>query len=338
VGLILIVPLGDLVNRRLLIVAGCVISAAALVGVAMSSSPQTFLLASGLVGVSSVVQQVINAYAAALSSKDMRGRIIGIVTSGVVFGVLLARTVSGALADVLDWRAVYGMSAVLMLVLALVLARALPSEMSRPTVSYGHLVSSVVTLTIREPVFRSRALITLLIFGGFGALWGSIALPLTSVPWQLSTTEVGLFGLVGAAGAIGAARAGALADKGRAQRVTGFSLALFTVSWAPIACLPNSLIPLIIGIVFLNMAGQAISVANQHLIVEIDPSASSQLIGGNTVYYAGGTGGGALAATVAYSTWGWGAVCILGAGLSLLALLTWAGHQIRSLTRGQTGG
>ena len=332
-GLILIVPLGDLINRRLLIVAGCVIAAAALISVAVSPGPQMFLIASGVVGVASVVQQVINAYAAALSSPEMRGRILGIVTSGVVFGVLLARTVSGVLADVLDWRSVYVFSAILMLGLALVLARVLPPENTRSAVPYGRLVTSVVTLTLHERVFRVRALITLLIFAGFGALWGSMALPLTTAPWHLSTTEVGLFGLVGAAGAVGAARAGALADRGRAQWVTGITLVLFAISWAPIAWLPNSLIVLIIGIVVLNLAGQAISVTNQLLIVEIDPTASSQLIGGNTVYYAIGTGGGAIAATTVYSAWGWVAVCILGAGLSTLALLIWAGDRISAKPR-----
>jgi predicted MFS family arabinose efflux permease len=332
-GLILIVPLGDLVNRRLLIVAGCVIAAAALISVAVSPGPQMFLIASGVVGVASVVQQIINAYAAALSGPAMRGRILGIVTSGVVFGVLLARTVSGVLADVLDWRSVYVFSAILMLGLALVLARVLPPENTRSAVPYGRLVTSVVTLTLHERVFRVRALITLLIFAGFGALWGSMALPLTTAPWHLSTTEVGLFGLVGAAGAVGAARAGALADRGRAQWVTGITLVLFAISWAPIAWLPNSLLVLIIGIVVLNLAGQAISVTNQLLIVEIDPTASSQLIGGNTVYYAIGTGGGAIAATTVYSAWGWVAVCILGAGLSTLALLIWAGDRISAKPR-----
>jgi predicted MFS family arabinose efflux permease len=335
-GLILIVPLGDLVNRRLLIVAGCVIAAAALVSVAVSPGPQMFLIASGVVGVASVVQQIINAYAAALSSPAMRGRILGIVTSGVVFGVLLARTVSGVLADILDWRSVYVFSAILMLGLAVVLARKLPAENTRTAVPYRRLATSVVALTLHERVFRVRALITLLIFAGFGALWGSMALPLSTAPWHLSTTEVGLFGLVGAAGAVGAARAGALADRGRAQWVTGITLVLFAVSWAPIAWLPNSLIVLIVGIVILNLAGQAISVTNQLLIVEIDPAASSQLIGGNTVYYAVGTGGGAIAATTVYSAWGWGAVCILGAGLSTLALLIWAGDRISAKPRRTT--
>ena len=129
---------------------------------------------------------------------------------------------------------------------------------------------------------------------------------------------------------------GALADRGRAQWVTGITLVLFAISWAPIAWLPNSLIVLVIGIVVLNLAGQAISVTNQLLIVEIDPTASSQLIGGNTVYYAIGTGGGAIAATTVYSAWGWSAVCILGAGLSAPALLIRAGDRISAIPRRTT--
>ncbi|GAA1181413.1 MFS transporter [Pseudonocardia alaniniphila] len=336
-GLILIVPLGDLINRRLLIVAGCVIAAAALVAVAVSPGSLMFLIASAVVGVVSVVQQVINAYAAVLSSPESRGRILGIVTSGVVFGVLLARTVSGVLADALGWRSIYVVSALLMLGLALVLARKLPPETSRGAVSYRRLITSVVTLTIHERAFRVRSLITLLVFAGFGALWGSVALPLTAAPWHLSTTEVGLFGLAGVAGAIGASRAGTLADRGRAQWVTGVALVLFAVSWAPIGWLPHSLVPLIIGIVILNFAGQAISVINQHLIVAIDPTASSRLIGSNTVYYAIGTGGGAIAATTAYSASGWSAVCILGAGLTTLAFLIWAVDRISATRRAPAG-
>jgi predicted MFS family arabinose efflux permease len=332
-GLILIVPLGDLINRRVLIVAGCVVAAVALVAVAVSPGPLMFLIASGIVGVASVVQQVIIAYSAVLSSPELRGRVLGIVTSGVVIGILLARTVSGLLADALDWRSVYVVSAVLMLGLGAVLARRLPPELTRSPVSYRRLITSVVTLTLHERVFRVRSLITLFMFAGFGALWGSLALPLTAAPWHLSTSEIGLFGLVGAAGAFGAARAGTLADRGRAQWVTGITLVLFAASWLPIAWLPHSLIPLVVGIVVIDLAGQAIHVTNQHLIVAIDPNASSRLIGSNMVYFAVGTGGGAIGATVAYSTWGWGAVCVFGAGLSVMALLIWAVDRV-SVTRG----
>jgi predicted MFS family arabinose efflux permease len=195
-------------------------------------------------------------------------------------------------------------------------------------VSYRRLITSVVTLTLHERVFRVRSLITLFMFAGFGALWGSLALPLTAAPWHLSTSEIGLFGLVGAAGAFGAARAGTLADRGRAQWVTGITLVLFAASWLPIAWLPHSLIPLVVGIVVIDLAGQAIHVTNQHLIVGIDPNASSRLIGSNMAYYSVGFGGGAVAATASYSAWGWGAVCIVGAGFSLLALLIWGADRI----------
>ncbi|MEV6638612.1 MFS transporter [Amycolatopsis sp. NPDC051371] len=328
-GLLLIVPLGDLLNRRILIPAGSVIAAVALVAVAVSPGPVTFFVASGVVGLATVVQQVIIAYSAVVSDPRSRGRILGIVTSGVVIGILLARTVSGLLSDAFGWRSVYVVSALLMLGVALVLGLRLPPELpDRPRVSYRRLITSVFTLTAHERVFRVRSLITLFMFAGFGALWGSMALPLSAAPWHLSTSAVGLFGLVGAAGAIGAARAGALADRGRAQWVTGITLALFAVSWLPIAWLPHSLVPLLAGIVVIDFAGQAVHVTNQHLIVGIDPNSSSRLIGSNMAYYSVGFGGGAVSATTVYSTWGWGAVCVLGAGFSVVALLVWAVDRI----------
>ncbi|MEV6607017.1 MFS transporter [Kutzneria sp. NPDC051319] len=328
-GLILIVPLGDLVNRRMLIPIGSVITAAALLATAAAPTAVTFFIASGVVGLATVVQQVIIAYSAVLSSPESRGRVLGIVTSGVVIGILLARTIAGLLSDALGWRSVFVVSAGLMLGVALVLGLKLPPERpDRPQVSYRRLVTSVFTLTVRERVFRVRSLITLFMFAGFGALWGSMALPLSGPPWHMSTSTVGLFGLVGAAGAFGAARAGALADRGRAQLVSGVTLVLFTVSWLPIAWLPQTLIPLLVGIVVIDFAGQAIHVTNQHLIVGLDPNASSRLIGSNMVYYSIGFGGGAVAATFTYSAWGWAAVCVLGAGFSGLALLVWAVDRI----------
>jgi predicted MFS family arabinose efflux permease len=292
---------------------------------AVSPNALIFFIASLVLGLAAVVTQVIIAYAAVLSSPESRGRVIGIVTSGVVIGILLARTVSGILADPFGWRSVYIVSAVLMVAIALVLARRLPPELAgRNAVSYRRLITSVVTLTVQDRVFRVRGLITLFMFAGFGALWGSIALPLSAEPWHMSTTEIGLFGLAGAAGAFGAARAGALADRGLAQWVSGITLVLFAVSWALIGFLPHSLIPLIIGILVIDLAGQAIHVTNQQLIVAIDPNSSSRLIGSNMVFFALGTGGGALAATVTHDGFGWIGVCVLGAAFSVIALMIWA--------------
>ncbi|MGB8406620.1 MAG: MFS transporter [Mycobacterium sp.] len=334
-GLVLIVPLGDLVNRRRLIVTLSVIAAVALVLVALSTTALVFFVASGIVGLVTGVVQLITAYAAGLSAPEARGRVVGIVTSGVVIGILLARTASGLLADAYGWRSVYVLSAALMAVLALVLVRVLPDDrVARTRLSYGALITSVVTLTIGERLFRTRSLIALFMFGGFGAVWGSMALPLADAPWHLSSGQIGLFGIVGAVGALGAARAGRLADRGLAQWVSGATLVLYTASWALIAYTPQSLVLLTAGVVILDFAGQALHVTNQHLIVDLDPDAASRLLGSYMVYYSLGTGAGAIAATSLYSAVGWGAVSVLGAGLSVLALTVWAADRLRHRQRG----
>ncbi len=329
-GLILMVPLGDLTNRRILIVAQSLAAAVALVVAGLARQPVLFFVAIGLVGVFSVVVQVIVAYAAVLSAPETRGRIVGIVTSGVVIGILLARTVSGLLADLFGWRSVYLVSAVLMTVLAVTLARLLPRDTAvRERPSYGQLAISVFMLTVRQRVFRVRSLITLFMFAASGALWGSMALPLSAAPWYLSTTQLGLFGVVGAVGALGAAKAGEWGDRGLGEWVSGIALVLLTLSWAPMVLTEHSLVPLVLGVLVLDLAGTAIHVTNQNMIVDLDPAAGSRLIGSYMVYYSIGEGGGALAATSVYDAWGWSAVCLLGAGLSAAALLVWAVDRLR---------
>lgn len=328
-GLVLIVPLGDLVNRRTLIVTQALVAATGLVTAGLAQDATVFFVAIAVVGLVSVVVQVIVAYAAMLSTPEQRGRVVGLVTSGVVIGILLARTASGIVAGLFGWRAIFVVSSALMLLLALILGRLLPPDrIPRTRVPYARSISSVVTLTTRDRVFRVRSLIGLFLFGGFGAVWGSMALPLAAAPWYLPAGRIGLFGVVGAAGALGAARAGQLADRGRAELVTGVALVLLTLSWAAIQAAPYSLILLCAGIVVLDLAGQALHVTNQHLIVRTDPAASSRIIGSYMVYYSIGTGGGAIAATSLYGLAGWSAVSVLGAALSALALLVWTADQI----------
>jgi len=241
----------------------------------------------------------------------------------------MARTASGLIADLLGWRAVYFLSAALMLAMAVTLGRLLPPDrIPRERVPYPVLVSSVVTLAARDRTFRVRALLGFLMFGGFGAVWGSIALPLAAAPWHLSAGRIGLFGVAGAAGAVSAGRAGRLADHGRAQWVTGISLVLLIVSWAATRAAPYSLALLAVGVVVLDFAGQALHVTSQHLIVAGNLAASSRTIAGYMVFYSVGTGSGAVAATSLYGAAGWGAVSVLGAGLSALALLVWATDRL----------
>jgi predicted MFS family arabinose efflux permease len=333
-GLILIVPLGDLVDRRRLIVAQGLLASVGLVTAGFATDMAVFFAASAVVGLVCVVVQVIVAYAAATAGPGRRGAVVGFVTSGVVIGILLARTASGLIADLLGWRAVYFISAGLMLALALTLGRLLPpDDAPKKPASYPALIASAVTLTARDRTFRVRSLIALFMFGAFGTVWGSIALPLAAAPWHLSAGQIGLFGIVGVAGALGASRAGRLADRGRAQWVTGACLVLLIASWAATRAAPYSLPLLAVGILVLDFAGQALHVTSQHLIIAANPAASSRIIGSYMTFYSVGTGGGAIAATSLYSLAGWGAVSVLGAGLSALALLVWAVDRLRPVSQ-----
>ncbi len=325
-GLFFLVPLGDVLDRRRLIVAQLLLLAVALTAVGTAGDAALLLVGLATVGLLAVVTQTLVAFAASLAPPGERGRVVGLVTSGVVTGILLARTVSGVLADLAGWRSVYLSSAVLTCVLALALHRRLPSRGggTPPVTGYGRLLRSTVTLFARERLLRVRALLALLIFAAFSTLWSSVALPLSAPPLALSHTEIGAFGLAGAAGALAAGAAGRLNDRGLAQRTTGIGLALLTVSWLPLAFTRHSLWALAAGVVVLDLAVQAVHVTNQTLIHALHPEAGSRLIGGYMVFYSIGSASGALAATALYAAAGWTAVCALGAGTSLLALLLWA--------------
>ncbi len=324
-GLIFIVPLGDLIDRRRLIVGQTALSSIALVVV--GSAPNAAVLLEGMVmvGLLAVVIQVLVAFAATLAAPAERGRAIGTVTSGVVSGILLARFFSGVLADIGGWRSVYLTSAALMLGMAGLLYRILPRHFHKAVSgsSYPSLLRSTVALFVEEPVLRVRAVFALLIFATFSIFWTSIVLPLSAPPFALSHATIGLLGIAGVAGALAARGAGRLADRGWAQRTIGVSLALMLAAWFPIAWLDHSLWLLVAGVIMLDLAVQAVHVTNQSLIVATRPEAYSRLIGGYMVFYSVGTACGSIASTMVYAEAGWAGVCVLGAGVSAGALLFW---------------
>lgn len=196
------------------------------------------------------------------------------------------------------------------------------------SLSYWQLLRSVLTLFAEERVLRVRAVLALLIFAAFSILWTSLVLPLSAPPFSLSHTAIGAFGLAGAAGALAAARAGRLADRGFGQRTTGIALALLLISWLAIRYGDQSLFPLIIGIILLDLAVQAVHVTNQSMILSIRPEARSRLTAGYMVFYSIGSAAGSIASTSIYAYAGWGGVCWLGAGVSAIALLFWAATRL----------
>ncbi|WP_371868167.1 MFS transporter [Duganella levis] len=335
-ALVLLVPLGDLLPRRRLMLAQLVTLAVALVGVCLASGTVSLMagmLAVGMLG--TAMTQGLIAYAASVAAEDERGRVVGAAQSGVVAGLLLARVFAGLVADQAGWRGVYAASAAIMLALALLLWRALPVQVAAdaapqreggapasPPQSYLRLLASVFSLLWRNRVLQVRGMIALLMFAVFGTFWSALVFLMSAPPYSYSHTTIGAFGLVGLAGALAAARAGRWADRGRAQHTSGIALTLMLLSWLPLAFAPHSLIALLIGILALDLAVQALHVTNQSLILR-SGTEHSRLIGGYMLFYAIGSGAGALAATNVYAMAGWSGVCLLGGGLSLGALLFW---------------
>lgn len=323
-GLLFIVPLGDLVNRKRLILTQVLLSAVALAAVGAAQQWLTLLGAMIVMGLLAVVVQVLVAYAAVLATPSQRGHAVGTVTSGIVLGILLARFTSGLIADIAGWRAVYFVSSGLMLTIAAVLWKVVPvTAPPRHQDSYLALMSSLFKLFITERTLRARGLLALLIFAAFSVLWTSMVLPLSAPPLSLSHTAIGMFGLAGVAGALAASRAGRWADQGLGQRVTGISLGLLTLSWLPIMFAETSLIALVCGVVLLDFAVQAVHVTNQSLIFAARPDAQSRMVGAYMCFYSVGSALGAAAATQVYALWGWIAVSLLGALISATALVLW---------------
>ncbi|QFY09726.1 MFS transporter [Nonomuraea phyllanthi] len=326
-GLVLLVPLGDVVDRRRLIAVHLALTAVGSILTASASAAWLTFAGLATAGVFAVVVQITVTYAASVSPPAERGRNIGFVTSGVVVGILGARVVTGTLAEMWGWRSVYALLAVLSLGLAALVLLALPPEQrpDRPA-GYGRALVALGGL-FGQRVFLTRGLIAFFLFASFGTLWSGLSLPLADAPWRMGETQVGLFGIAGLAGALGAARAGRWADAGRAAPVTGLALTLLILSWAATAQLPWSLGLLVAGIVLLDLAVQAVHVSNQHLLTAAYPDRTSSVIGGYMVFYSLGSALGAAATTAVFTAHGWAGASLLGAGFAACALAVWAADR-----------
>ncbi|GGP33027.1 MFS transporter [Streptomyces libani subsp. rufus] len=325
IGLVLLVPLGDVVaGRRRLIAVHLTVTATGLFVTAAAPAAWTAFAGLALAGMFAVVVQTTVAYAATVSPPAERGRTIGVVTSGVVVGILGARFVTGVLAQVWGWRSVYTVLGVLALTLAALVLRALPPEDGfRRPVGYRQAVVSLGGL-FGQRLFLTRGLIAFFLFASFGTLWSGLSLPLAHAPWHLSESRIGLFGIAGLAGALGAARAGRWADAGRAVPVSGLALVLLIASWGATAQLSRSLWLLAVGIVVLDFAVQVVHVSNQHVLTTAHPERTSSVIGGYMVFYSLGSALGAAATTSALTSHGWAASSLLGAAFAACALIVWA--------------
>ncbi|MEV4068035.1 MFS transporter [Nonomuraea dietziae] len=331
-GLILLVPLGDLVERRRLAVILYALTALFLLVSATAATGPILLAGTVLTALTSVAAQVIVPFAATLADPAERGKVVGTVMTGLLLGLLLARTASGALSELGGWRTVYFVNAGLMLLMAVLLRVYLPRLHTRAGLNYPALLRSIFTLLREEPVLRWRAGIGALALGSFSVLWTALTFLLVQQPYGWSESSIGLFGLVGAAGALTATIAGRLADRGHVQAVTAAGTMLMLASWLPLAAGARSLIWLLIGVIVLDLAQQAVLNSNQNVIYALRPEARNRINSAYmTSYFIGGAIGSALTSLV-WVAHGWNGVVILGATLSAGTLALWTLERLTTRT------
>ena len=331
-GLILLLPLGDLFERRRLITTLAAITVAGLAAAAVAPSVGLFMVAAGVIGLASVMAQLLVPFAATLAPETDRGRVVGNVMSGLILGILLARTFSGLVSQVAGWRAVYVIAAVLMLVQTVVLYVRLPRFRQSAGLRYPRLLASVLALAREEPVLRRRALYGIFSFATFSILWTTLAFLLAGSHYGFSDGIIGLFGLVGAAGALTASVVGHYTDRGWVYWLTGSTNFLMLAGFAFLWLGGHSLAALLAGIVLLDIGSQGLHISNQSEIYRLSPRARNRI---NAFYMMScflGAAAGSASAALAYDRWGWPGTCALGALVSVASVARWATDQQRPVT------
>ncbi|WAL69385.1 MFS transporter [Amycolatopsis cynarae] len=322
-GMLFLVPLGDRLEKRGLIIALLAVTTVALVVAGTATAFPVLLAASLVSGATSVVAQIVVPLAASLADDQARGRIVGRVMSGLLTGILLSRTISAFVSDLAGWRVVYLGSAGLTVLLAVALWAALPAHAATTRLPYHAVLASTVRLVRTHPSLVRRGLYQATMFGAFSAFWTTVSFVLTGEGFGYSETGVGLFALVGAAGAAVAPLAGHWADRNLTRGITGAAFAVAAAGAALAGFGQHSVVLLALAAILIDMAVQTTLILGQHTIYGLDPAARARL---NSVFIATFFLGGALGSqvgSIAFHAAGWTAVSILAAILPVLGLLYW---------------
>jgi predicted MFS family arabinose efflux permease len=319
IGLAFILPLGDIFPRRWLVPAVLMITFVGLLISAFAPNVAVLVAITFVVGLGSVAAQLLVPMAASLSPDHERGRVVGMVMSGLLLGILLARSASGVIAQLSSWRVVYVIAALTTLALAVTLQRLLPHEVERPKVRYTSLLKSAVQYFMTESLLRRRGLFGALAFGAFSVFWTTMAFLLSGAPYHYNDLTIGLFGLIGAAGALCANFAGRWADRRWTKSTTLIFATLMAVSFLTLWWGRHNLAMLIVGILLLDIGVQGLQVTNQSLIYRLAPHARSRINSAYMVCYFVGGALGSWLGSMDYEHFHWTGVCVLGAAIGLVA-------------------
>lgn len=325
-GILLLAPLGDRVDRRRIVLAKAALLGGALLASALAPGVGVLLAASLVVGLTATLAQDVVSASASLSPEARRGRVVGAVMTGLLLGVLLSRVVSGLVADRCGWRAMYAAAAASLGVAGTLAWRVMPSIRTTTTLPYAALLRSIAGLWRAHPALRRAAAAQGLLAVGFSAFWSSLALMLHRAPFHLGSAVAGAFGIAGAAGALAAPVAGRLADRRGPELVTRMGAALAAASFgamtlAPLLAPRAQLALIAASVVGFDLGVQVTLIAHQTLVYGLDPGARSRL---NAVLFVGmfaGMSAGAGLGSALLARWGWLAVTLLATLSAVAALL-----------------
>jgi predicted MFS family arabinose efflux permease len=320
-GLILLVPLADILERRRLIFIMLMLATIGLIISGFAPNLSWIIFGTALTAIGSVVAQVLVPFAATLAAPDQRGRVIGTLMGGLLLGILLARVVAGGLSTLGDWRFIYWIAALAMFIVAIALTNTLPRYRADSVMSYKQLLISVLVLFVEEPILRHRALLGLISFALFSMFWTPLSFLLSKPPYEYSDAVIGLFGLAGVAGVMAASWAGRFADAGKGKLGTRLGLLTLLLSWIPLYFGQVSLVALLAGVLLLDLAVQLVHVSNQNVIYALRSEIRNRLNAGYmTCYFIGGALGSWLSVNL-YQHFGWTAVCIGAAIIAGLGII-----------------
>lgn len=328
VGLLFLVPLGDIVENKKLILILLFLSAFALISMVFVKSATLLLIASFFIGLGSVAAQVLVPLVSYLSSENARGRVVGNVMSGLLLGIMLARPISSLVADIWGWSAIFALSATVIIVLAFVLSKVLPIRKPQAKTNYIALLNSMWQLLRTTPILRRRAIYHACVFGAFSLFWTTVPLLLSSPAFHFSQTAIALYALVGITGAIAAPIGGRLADLGWTRPATGIALTVVIISLLlPLfiqSSSPFGIAVLVIAAILLDMGVSANLVLSQRLIFSLSPEIRSRLNGlFMAIFFLGGAVGSFIGGW-AYAIGGWNLTLWIGIAFPTIALLYFA--------------
>jgi len=329
-GMLVLAPLGDRFDRRLLILLQLAALGVSLVAAASAPTLAVLIAASLAIGIVSTIAQQAVPFSAELAPAAERGHAVGTVMSGLLLGILLARTVSGFVAQYFGWRAVFGASVLATIALAVVVIARLPKSRPTSTLTYGKLLGSMWHLAAENRALREASFTGGALFAAFSIFWSVLTLLLAGEPFHMGPQAAGLFGIVGAAGALAAPLAGKSADKRGPRAVISLCIGLVALSFVVFAFSAKSIAGLVVGVIVLDIGVQAAQISNQSRIYALKPEARSRV---NTVYMVAYFIGGALGSAVASLAWqamGWTGVCLAGlAATGLAGFSHWRGRDPR---------